>query len=84
MDVRRMPDRPRSEPVAKVGLAAGGLAVACCLIPALVGLGVAGLVVGLGLGVVVAAAIALAVLSLLRRHRNSRCEVDGSEPSASP
>jgi hypothetical protein len=78
-----MPDRPR-DPVAKVGLAAGGLAVACCLIPTLVGLGVAGLAVGLGLGVVVAAAIGLAALSVLRRHRNSRCEVDGGEPSASP
>jgi hypothetical protein len=77
-----MPDRPRGEPVAKVG-AAGGLAVACCLIPTLVGLGVAGLAVGLGLGVFVATAIALAVVSLIR-HRHARCEIDGSEPSASP
>jgi uncharacterized membrane protein len=83
MDGRRMPDRPRSDPVAKVGLAAGGLAVACCLIPTLVGLGVAGLAFGLGLGVFVAVAIALAVVSLMRRQGNSGCEVDGGEPSAS-
>lgn len=78
-----MPDRPRGEPVARVGLAAGGLAVACCLIPTLVGLGVAGLAVGLGLGVFVAALIGLAVVGLIRRHRHSGSAVDG-EPTVSP
>jgi hypothetical protein len=64
-----MSEGPARDPVAKVGFAAGGLALACCLIPTLVGLGVAGLAVGVGLGVVVAALIFVAVLSLLRRRR---------------